>query len=65
MEAVMQVVALPNGHYAIRTLGGNTLSSTSGGFATRTEAEDVMMRRTLFPQAGSGIMRPGDGSGVA
>ncbi len=65
MEAVMQVIALPNGHYAVRTLGGNMLSTTSGEFATQAEAEEAMMRRTLFPRAGSGIMRPGDGSGVA
>ena len=65
MEAVMQVIELPDGHYAVRTLGGNALSTTSGAFATKAEAEEAMMCRTLFPRAGSGIMRPGDGSNVA
>lgn len=65
MQAVMQVVQLRNGHYAVRSIGGSTLNTTLAEFATQVEAEEWMLHRTMGSRSDSAIMRPGDSSAVA
>lgn len=65
MEAIMQVIQLQNGSYAVKSIGGSTLNTILGQFATRAEAEEWMMRHTVLSRAGSGLIHPGDGQAVA
>ena len=61
MDAVLQVVQLQNGRFAVRSIGGATLNTTLADFATEAEADEWMLRRSFSSRGSGPIMRPGDG----
>ena len=65
MNALLRVLQLADGNYAVQSIGGAALNSISGKFSTQAEAEGAMMRQMLSSRSDAGIMRPGDGLGVA
>ncbi|GGF31052.1 hypothetical protein GCM10011611_41470 [Aliidongia dinghuensis] len=68
-KATMGVVPLANGRFAVRAIGLTTLGQPPLDFATRAEAEAWVLRHAMADDeeafGGTGVIRPGDGQGVA
>ncbi|HEV2674879.1 MAG TPA: hypothetical protein VGV37_10085 [Aliidongia sp.] len=67
-EVTMEVVALPNGRFAVQAIGSDTLDPIAGEFASRSEAEAWLLDRSMADDErafDTGIVKPGDGQGVA
>ena len=67
-KVAMDVIALANGHFAVRSIGADLLSRIQGEFESRAEAEAWILRHAMADGAaafGTGVIRPGDGQGVA
>jgi hypothetical protein len=59
---MMDVIALPGGHFSVRLIEPDLLPRTVGEFATREEAEAWILRHALGEDeaaAGLGILKPG------
>ena len=64
----LDIVALPNGHFAVRATGRTVLESLLGEFDTRAKAEAWILERSMTDDERgyqTGILKPGDGEGVS
>lgn len=67
-DAVLEIVPGRNGRFAVRTIGIDALATVAGEFATRAEAEAWILGRSMADDErafDTGIIKPGDGQGVA
>jgi hypothetical protein len=67
-EVAMIVVPLANGRFGVSAICSNALNRRLGEFASRCEAEAWILQRTMADDEivqGTGLIRPGDGQGVA
>ena len=67
-EVTMEAVALANGRFAVRTIGTDALDRVAGEFPTRAEAEAWILQRSMADDErafDTGIIKPGDGQGIA
>jgi hypothetical protein len=63
----IEIVALPDGKFAVRAAGAGMLEKRLGEFDTRAEAESCAMDYAMTDSglsAGARIMKPGDGQGL-
>ncbi|HVJ52226.1 MAG TPA: hypothetical protein VM689_07180 [Aliidongia sp.] len=64
----LEIVPLATGKFEVRAIGGARLGQVYGVFDTRPEAEAWILQRSMIDdEAGftTGIIKPGDGEGVA
>ena len=66
-SVMLQVVALPNGRYAVHGIGETIQDNEEGDFATEQEAEEWMFRRSQMLDFNANqldVMKPADGQGL-
>jgi uncharacterized protein YfiM (DUF2279 family) len=64
---LLEIVALTDGRFGVRKIGGAALDDLAGEFDTRAEAESWILQRSMTDdEAGyrTGLIKPGDGEGV-
>lgn len=64
----MVVSPLANGRFAVSAIASNALNKRLGEFDSRSEAEAWILQRSMAGNQiayGTGIIRPGDGQGIA
>lgn len=67
-EVTMEVVPLANGRFAVRTTGADALEPGVDEFPSRTEAEAWILQHSMADDErtfDTGIIKPGDGQGIA
>ncbi|HLZ65441.1 MAG TPA: hypothetical protein VKQ29_04375 [Aliidongia sp.] len=67
-EVAMVIVPLADGRFAVNAIRSNALNQRLGEFASRSEAEAWILQQSLAADEivyGTGIIRPGDGQGIA
>lgn len=67
-EVAMEVVVLATGRFTVRTIGADAFDPDAGEFLSRSEAEAWILQRSMADdEAGfdTGIIKPGDGQGIA
>ncbi len=67
-KATMGVIPLANGRFAVRSIGPDLFGRITGEFSCRAEAEAWILQHAMADDQaafGTGMMRPGDGQGVA
>ena len=67
-EVTMVVTPLADGRFAVSRICSNALNQRLGEFDSRSEAEAWILQRSMAGDEiayGTGIIRPGDGQGIA
>jgi hypothetical protein len=67
-ELTLEVVSLPNGRFAVRSVGGDLVDGIAGEFATRAEAEAWIFDRAMVEDEdmlATDVIKPGDGQNFA